>query len=438
MMNDAYALWNDFEKESGTTVYRRTGILVFGPSENGAMVSIADSLARGKVPYEVFSGREANLRYPHQLKIPDTYTCVYEDGGGSLNAQKSVMAFQQQFQKLGGTLLDNHEVVQIIPGGAVVTVVTRRGTFRTRNLVIAAGAWTQALCSTIGLHLPFKVVRSELNYWKVDNAAVFTPDKFPVVIGYFSHNREDMHFYELPIDEYPGLLKQQFQKLGGTLLDNHEVVQIIPGGAVVTVVTRRGTFRTRNLVIAAGAWTQALCSTIGLHLPFKVVRSELNYWKVDNAAVFTPDKFPVVIGYFSHNREDMHFYELPIDEYPGLLKVCAHGGEVIQGPDGRDSIGGPATVPAVGRFISSTLRGVATQPSITEYCMYTMSPDKDPVIDRHPLYSNIIIAAGFSGHGFKLSPIVGSLVAELVTGQKLSHDLHPFRVARFQTPQSSL
>ena len=58
------------------------------------MVSIADSLARGKVPYEVFSGREANLRYPHQLKIPDTYTCVYEDGGGSLNAQKSVMAFQ--------------------------------------------------------------------------------------------------------------------------------------------------------------------------------------------------------------------------------------------------------------------------------------------------------------------------------------------------------
>ena len=87
-----------------------------------------------------------------------------------------------------------------------------------------------------------------------------------------------------------------------------------------------------------------------------------------------------------------------------------------------------------------------------------MSPDKDPVIDRHPLYSNIIIAAGFSGmcyiciivctlliytfvhtgHGFKLSPIVGSLVAELVTGQKLSHDLHPFRVARFQTPQSSL
>ena len=55
-----------------------------------------------------------------------------------------------------------------------------------------------------------------------------------------------------------------------------------------------------------------------------MVRSELNYWKVDDATVFIPDKFPAVIGYSSHNRKDMHFYELPIDEYPGLLKVCMY------------------------------------------------------------------------------------------------------------------
>ena len=57
-------------------------------------------------------------------------------------------------------------------------------------------------------------------------------------------------------------------------------------------------------------------------LTIQVIRSELNYWKVDDAAVFTPDKFPVVIGYSSHDRKDLHFYELPIEEYPGLLKVC--------------------------------------------------------------------------------------------------------------------
>ena len=49
-----------------------------------------------------------------------------------------------------------------------------------------------------------------------------------------------------------------------------------------------------------------------------MVQSELNYWKVENSAEFTPDKFPVFIGYESENTR---FYGLPIHEYPGLLKA---------------------------------------------------------------------------------------------------------------------
>ena len=64
-------------------------------------------------------------------------------------------------------------------------------------------------------------------------------------------------------------LQQQFQKLGGTLLDNHKVTEIIPGD-VVTVVTNRGTFKTKNVVIAAGPWAPALCSSIGIQLPLEV------------------------------------------------------------------------------------------------------------------------------------------------------------------------
>ena len=63
---------------------------------------------------------------------------------------------QQEFIKLGGTLLDCHQVTEIIPGDSV-TVVTNRGSFKTRNVVIAAGPWAPTLCSSIGLHLPLKV-----------------------------------------------------------------------------------------------------------------------------------------------------------------------------------------------------------------------------------------------------------------------------------------
>ena len=43
-----------------------------------------------------------------------------------------------------------------------------------------------------------------------------------------------------------------------------------------------------------------------------------------------------------------------------------------------------------------------------------------------------------TGHGFKLSPVVGKLIAELVMGESPSHDLYPFRIARFMTPNASL
>ena len=68
--------------------------MVFAPGANRVVTSIADSLAQNKVPHEVFSGREAKRRYPHQLKIPDEYTCVFEDGGGILKSQNAVAAFQ--------------------------------------------------------------------------------------------------------------------------------------------------------------------------------------------------------------------------------------------------------------------------------------------------------------------------------------------------------
>ena len=73
---------------------RRTGILVFGPPTDPDVLSTARSLASGNVPYEELSGREANRRYPQQLKLPEDHRCVFEEGGGILNAQRAVLAFQ--------------------------------------------------------------------------------------------------------------------------------------------------------------------------------------------------------------------------------------------------------------------------------------------------------------------------------------------------------
>ena len=68
--------------------------MMFGPSDNRAVTCVADSLARHNVSHQVFNGHEANKRYPNQFKIPDNYSCVFEEKGGILQAQKAVAAFQ--------------------------------------------------------------------------------------------------------------------------------------------------------------------------------------------------------------------------------------------------------------------------------------------------------------------------------------------------------
>jgi sarcosine oxidase subunit beta len=60
-----------------------------------------------------------------------------------------------------------------------------------------------------------------------------------------------------------------------------------------------------------------------------------------------------------------------------------------------------------------------------------MTPDALPVIDSPEYLSGLVIAAGFSGHGFCLGPISGSLCADLALGRVPRHDLSAFKLARF-------
>jgi sarcosine oxidase, subunit beta len=64
---------------------------------------------------------------------------------------------------------------------------------------------------------------------------------------------------------------------------------------------------------------------------------------------------------------------------------------------------------------------------------YDVTPDFNPVISQTPV-DGLVVAAGFSGHGFKISPSVGRLVADLVI-DGASYDPHvpasDFRLSRF-------
>ncbi|KAI5626747.1 peroxisomal sarcosine oxidase, partial [Silurus asotus] len=221
-----------------------------------------------------------------------------------------------------------------------------------------------------------------------------------------------------------------FQSHGGVIKDGEKVINIEPGD-IITVTTNSGTYQAKNLVITVGPWAKTLLSHTGLHLPLQVVKINVCYWKEKVPGSYSiNNRFPCFIQ-IQPKEAEHDIYGLPSNEYPGLMKVCYHMGSETE-PDERDRQTDRRDVDAVSSYISRCLPGLVPVPAIVEGCMYTVTPDNHFVLDRHPTYSNIVIGAGFSGHGFKFGPIVGKLLCELSMGQNPSHDLSPFSIQRFQ------
>ncbi|XP_072495920.1 peroxisomal sarcosine oxidase [Notamacropus eugenii] len=225
-------------------------------------------------------------------------------------------------------------------------------------------------------------------------------------------------------------LQDLIRQLGGVIHDGEKVAEIKPGYPV-TVTTTTRTYQAKSLVITAGPWTNQLLLPLGIQLPLQTLRVNVCYWKEKVPGSFG-ENFPCFYGSFS-DLAPHHIYGLPAGEYPGMMKVAYHHGNKAD-PDERDCPSASSEVTDVQilcSFVREYLPGLQPQPAIMERCMYTNSPDENFILDRHPKHANIIIGAGFSGHGFKLSPVVGKVLYELSTESTLSYDLTAFQISRF-------
>ena len=93
-----------------------------------------------------------------------------------------------------------------------------------------------------------------------------------------------------------------------------------------------------------------------------------------------------------------------------------HGGPETD-PDSRDLAPFEPYVKKVKRYVREHLPQLDhDKPAILETCMYTMTPDGDPIIDR--VDDSLAVGCGFSGSGFKHAPATGKMLAALTLGQE--------------------
>ncbi|KAL6655303.1 hypothetical protein ACP70R_006129 [Stipagrostis hirtigluma subsp. patula] len=240
-------------------------------------------------------------------------------------------------------------------------------------------------------------------------------------------------------------------KKGAVVRDRTEVVDVAKRGeGSVVVKTASGEeFHGAKCIVTIGAWTSKLVKSVtGMDLPVQPVHTLICYWKAKPGREheLTPEAgFPTFASY-----GDPYIYSTPSMEFPGLIKIAMHGGPPCD-PDSRDwCTGGAALVEPVARWIDAIMPDhvdTAGGPVIRQSCMYSMTPDEDFVIDflGGEFGKDVVVGAGFSGHGFKMGPAVGRILAEMAmdgdstTAAEAGVELVHFRIGRFaDNPKGNL
>lgn len=201
-------------------------------------------------------------------------------------------------------------------------------------------------------------------------------------------------------------------------------------GDGVEVVTDRGTYHAGRLVVTAGAWATQLLADLGV--PLTVMRQVQTWFRTDPQLV-RRDRFPIFLA----DVPGGPFYGLPATDADGVKVARHYGAPDLPDPSGVDWQTSPADIAPTDAFLREYSTLPRREPSRAEACMYTLTPDRHFVIDRHPLHPQVSVACGFSGHGFKFAPVVGEVMADLALTGKTAHPIGRFAANRFDNGRSA-
>ena len=213
---------------------------------------------------------------------------------------------------------------------------------------------------------------------------------------------------------------------GATLLDRTPVLAVRDaGGGELEVETADAVHRSSRVVLTADAWTNRLLAGFDRSLPLTVTKEQVTYFACPDPAAFAPDRFPVWIW-----MDVPSFYGFPTYGEAGP-KAAEDCGGVPVDPDTRTFDRDDAAFRRVMSFMADHLPDALGPPIYTKTCLYTLTPDRDFVLDRLPDHPGVVVALG-AGHGFKYASVLGRVAAELsVDGTSPSAgELDAFRIDR--------
>ena len=210
---------------------------------------------------------------------------------------------------------------------------------------------------------------------------------------------------------------------GATLRDRSPITKIVAVGGEFVVEAGANSYRSEKVILIPGPWSNQVLAHFDLRLPLAVTREQVSYFASPHQAEFAPERFPVWIW-----MDDPCFYGFPVFGEPATKAGQDVGGHPTTA-DTRDFVPDPAYSARVEGFLAKYLPRALGPIHSIQTCLYTLTPDRDFVIDAVPGRSNALVAIG-AGHAYKFASVIGRILAELAIDGVTPSDLAPFRITR--------
>jgi sarcosine oxidase len=210
---------------------------------------------------------------------------------------------------------------------------------------------------------------------------------------------------------------------GATLIENARVTDVRENGGGYELETQAGTFRAERLILATDAWTNELLERLWRPINLTVTQEQVSYYRPLDPHAFEPERFPIWIWMGTPS-----FYGVGTFGENGPKIGEDVGGAEVTG-DERSFEPDPQYQSRLDGFMRERLPSGFGPYLRRATCLYTMTPDRDFVIDLVPGHDHVAIGQG-AAHAFKFASVFGRSLVELAFDGTARSDVSPWSLER--------
>lgn len=208
---------------------------------------------------------------------------------------------------------------------------------------------------------------------------------------------------------------------GADIRDRTPVERLTPDGDGVIVHTANGDIRAGKVILATDAWTNTLLDPLGATIPLDIMQEQVSYFRPAEPDDYDRAVFPVWIW-----EDHECYYGFPTYGEP-TIKAARDVSENRMTPETRSFVPDPELIEQLTGFMHDVIPGAGPELR-TVTCQYALTKDRRFVLSALPQHPDIIVGLA-AGHGFKFTPALGRVLAELALDGESTDDLSEFAAA---------